>query len=78
MLQVQLSPALLGEREDVGQWVGTVEGPTQKYVGLLHRLKLLEDASGNLVCHVQLFADSETPSYAVVLGKLESSRHGRG
>ncbi len=61
--------AILGNSDDIGNWVGTLDGPVQKYPGLLHRLSLHEER-GLLIASVQLFADSETPSYGVILGSL--------
>jgi hypothetical protein len=63
--------AILGEASDIGYWVGTMTGAYRKYPGLLHRVALHEDLDrGLLVAEVQLFANSGTPSYAVVLGTL--------
>lgn len=64
-------PAILGEANDIGYWVGTMTGAYRRYPGLLHRVALHEDLERNLlVAEVQLFASSGTPSYGVVLGKL--------
>lgn len=46
--------------------------PIRKYPGLLHRIALIEDHERELlIADIQLFADSETPSYGVILGKLD-------
>lgn len=64
-------PAILGDAEDIGNWVGTMTGVYRKYPNLLHRVALHEDLERNLlVAEVQLFASSGTPSYGVVLGTL--------
>lgn len=64
-------PAILGEADDVGYWVGTMIGAYHKYPGLLHRVALHEDLERELlVAEVQLFASSGAPSYGVVLGEL--------
>jgi hypothetical protein len=64
-------PALLGKSDDIGRWVGTLPKQLETHPGLLHRLALREDReNGLLVAEVQLFADSSTPSYGVVLGEL--------
>ncbi|MFC2099584.1 hypothetical protein ACFLSF_01985 [Candidatus Bipolaricaulota bacterium] len=66
-------PAILGELDDIGQWVGRITGPYSKYPGLLHRIALRVDLEQRLlVAEVQLFAMSGAPSYGVVLGKLRS------
>lgn len=64
-------PSILGEVDDIGRWVGILPKPIRKYPGLLHRIDIHEDQKqGILVAEVQLFADSETPSYGVILGQL--------
>lgn len=64
-------PAILGIKDDIGQWVGTVNGPNTKYP-CLHRVAMRFER-GLLIAEVQLFSDSETPSYCVVLGELSSA-----
>ena len=64
-------PAILGETDDIGYWVGTMTGAYRKYPGLLHRVAVHENLEhGLLVAEVQLFASSGAPSYGVVLGEL--------
>lgn len=63
-------PAILGKRDDIGDWVGTLEKPFASHPGILHRIELPKK-HGFLWAEVQLFADSETPSYVVMLGKLK-------
>lgn len=66
-------PAILGQNNDIGHWVGTLNGPLRTYPGLLHRLVIHQDQEkGFLIAEVQLFAHSQTPSYCVVLGRLRS------
>jgi hypothetical protein len=63
--------AIRGEVDDIGQWVGTLTGPIRKYPGVLHRVLVHEDRDKEmLIAEIQLFADSETPSYGVILGRL--------
>ncbi len=69
--QATVIPAILGQRDEIGRWVGTITDPIKKYPGLLHRIAISEDrARGLLMGEVQLFADSETLSYSVILGHL--------
>jgi hypothetical protein len=64
-------PSILGEVNDIGRWVGTLAGPIRKYPGLLHRIEIHEDRERQLLlAEVQLFSNSETPSYGVILGGL--------
>jgi hypothetical protein len=64
-------PAILGDSDDIGHWVGTISAITPKELGMLHQIVIREDKENNvLLCGVHLFADSNTPFYGVVLGKL--------
>jgi len=64
-------PAILGETDNIGRWVGTLTQPFRTYGGLLHRVLLhRNDEKGLLIGEVQLFSDSQTPSYGVILGSL--------
>lgn len=66
-------PAILGKSDDIGRWVGTLDGPLRTYNGLLHRLAINSDEEkGLLIAEVQLFASSPTPTYGVILGRLQS------
>ena len=66
-------PSILGKADDIGRWVGTLAKPIQTYVDQLHQIVIhYEKENGLLITEVRLFADSETPSYGVILGKLKS------
>lgn len=65
-------PAILGQCDEIGKWVGTLTEPFKSFKGLLHRIVCHEDRErGLLIGEVQLFADSQTPSYGVILGRLK-------
>lgn len=65
-------PSILGHVDDIGRWVGTLEGPTRVYPKLVHRLQLYDEKpTGFLVAEIQLFSDSQTPTYGVLLGRLK-------
>jgi len=50
--------------------------PIRKYHGLLHRIEIHEYRERRLLlAEVQLFSNSETPSYGVILGQLKET-HG--
>lgn len=71
--QCLVLPAILGQSEDVGHWVGTIDGPIRTYPGILHRIEIHQDQEkGLLIGEVQLFAHSQTPSYGIVLGRLRA------
>lgn len=66
-------PAILDRPEEIGQWVGTLTDPIQSHPGQLHRILIRHNLDRGLLWgEVQLFADSETPSYGVILGKLKT------
>lgn len=70
--EVAVLPAILGEKDDVGMWVGTLSAPINKVDGHLHRITFYNhEINGLLVAEVHLFSDSETPIYGVVLGYLQ-------
>jgi len=62
--------SILGKTEDIGMWVGTLTKSPEKHDGVLHRINLstLTGREDILVSEVQIFADSETPCYGVILG----------
>jgi hypothetical protein len=64
-------PAILGQTDDIGRWVGTLTDAPQKHEELLHYIAIHEDREKDLlIAEVHLFSDSETPRYGVVLGEL--------
>jgi hypothetical protein len=64
-------PAILGQQDDIGKWVGQIDDRIKKYESLLHRIAIHNDLEkGLLIGEVQLFADSETPCYGVILGDI--------
>lgn len=67
-------PAILGEKDEIGRWVGTLTEPPKAHPGVLHRLEIHHDRERQLLCvEVQLFSDSQAPSYGVILGRLKPS-----
>jgi len=65
-------PAILGKKDDIGQWVGTITEPIISPKYNIHRVLIHPDLEkGLLIGDVQIFSDSETPRYGVALSKLE-------
>jgi len=65
-------PSILGEKDEIGKWVGTLGESPRVFEGLLHRILIHQDKEkGLLLGEVHLFSDSQTPSYGVILGKLK-------
>ncbi|MGH8605308.1 MAG: hypothetical protein ACREXR_21710, partial [Gammaproteobacteria bacterium] len=68
-------PAILGKRDEIGRWVGTLTKPLEAVPRLLHRVLIHYDSEKSLLfAEVQLFSDSQTPCYGVVLGKLKPAK----
>lgn len=63
--------AILGDRDEIGKWVGTLTEPTRAWPGQLHRVAVMPDVSkGLLMAEVQLFSETDTPRYGVIVGEL--------
>jgi hypothetical protein len=77
--KVFVLPAILGKVDDIGRWVGIDQPLAPKFPKLLHRLSLRIDRETRLLfAVVHLFADSESPSYLVVLGCLKKDKNNTG
>lgn len=64
-------PAILGEKDDIGQWVGTITDPIFASKYHLHRILIHRDQEkGLLIGDVHIFSDSETPRYGVILATI--------
>lgn len=65
-------PSIVGKKNDIWRWVGTITKPLESHKGLLHKILLHQDPERKLLIgEVKLFADSQTPSYGVILGILK-------
>lgn len=64
----EIVASILGEQDNIGHWVGTVDGPSAKYEpGTLHRISTARNLdNGTLLIEVQLFADAAAPTYGVI------------
>lgn len=63
--------AILGKSDDIGRWVGILHQPSRTDDGILHRVTIYQDEEkGLLIGEVQLFSDSQTSSYGIILGNL--------
>ncbi len=65
-------PCILGQRDDVGRWVGTASGPFHPPGEGLHEVSVFP-VGQEAWAYVRLFAKAGTPTYLVVLGTLASS-----
>ena len=69
-----LAQAILGETENIGDWVGTGESTSPSERRHLHTVVVGPISESNLLgAEVRLFSDSETPTYQVVLGTLRDA-----
>lgn len=60
--------SILGHKDEIGRWVGTMANPMEKRQGMLHRIEFGDVNNREMTAVVQLFADSDTPFYGVILG----------
>jgi len=66
--------AILGDTDDIGRYVGSIDEGGTSREGVLHYSSMHEDTQqGLLMSQVQLFADSQSPRYYVILGSLISN-----
>jgi hypothetical protein len=65
-------PCILGQRDDVGRWVGTAPAPFHTPGKGLDEVSVFP-VGQEVHAHVRLFAKAGTPRYLVVLGTLASS-----
>jgi len=71
--EVYVLPAILGESDDIGRWVGH---PTDNLISAgkhLHEIKL-SVTKGEILAHVRLFLPFNAPEYLVVVGRLRPLR----
>ena len=61
-------PAILGQMDDVGRWVGCVSLYPPPRTNNLHEMKL-SVRNGDIYVYVRLFANYETPEYLVITGR---------
>lgn len=62
-----------GTDENFGDYIGTLTLPLSTRSGVLHTVAVFPDTdSGQLVADIQLFSDSGTPRYGVLLGALSN------
>lgn len=61
-------PAILGQIDDVGRWVGCVSQHPPPKTSNLHEIKL-SVTNDDIYVYVRLFANYETPEYLVITGR---------
>ncbi len=70
--EVFVIPSILGKIDEIGRWVGIGDSEPSKYENLLHRVSIgIFPETKLLYATVQLFANSDTPSYLVVVGSVK-------
>ncbi len=63
-------PAILGQRDDVGRWVGNPSKTMLDSENGLHVLECGVYPNGQLAARVRLFADFQAPEYFVIVGDM--------
>lgn len=64
-------PGILGDKEDIGRWVGRAEQQILPYRGLMYYIHL-QEVKSEVICRIKLFAMLNPPEYLVVVGKLKT------
>lgn len=67
--EIYVLPAVLGESNDIGQWVGGLPDEAPTPVNDLHHIGLTL-ADGEIRVSVRLFAGFDAPEYVVVVGRI--------
>jgi hypothetical protein len=71
----QLVDAFMHQPERLGAFVGTKPSPYERFAGYQFRIEYKLAMPRQLVyLEVQMFAEAATPTYEVVLGRVESMR----
>jgi hypothetical protein len=61
-------PAILGQSDDIGRWVGCTANDSVTPGRDLHRINL-KSINGEIHCNVRLFTIFNTPEYLVIVGR---------
>ncbi len=64
-------PAILGELNDIGRWVGTAEDKIHLLKSSTYKINLTE-VGNEVICRIKLFPMFDVPEYLVVVGNLKS------
>ena len=69
-----LPDVILGKNTRAGDYVGSMTDELTAYPEHLHRVAIfVDEKTGYLVADIQLFSSSQSPRYAVVIGKTRST-----
>lgn len=71
--KVHVLPAILGQRDDIGRWVGNPSKTMLEAEKGLHVMECGVYPNGQLAARVKLFADFQTPEYFVIVGQMTDS-----
>lgn len=63
-------PAILGLRDDIGRWVGTVEAEKPNDIETIYVVDI-QNSNDEIICRIRLFSMFIVPEYMVVVGKLK-------
>ena len=67
--EVYILPAILGQKDDVGRWVGTAKDIHLEIGKFLHHVELAI-INEEIIARIKLFALYNVPEYLVVVGKV--------
>jgi len=68
--EVYVLPAILGQKEDVGNWIGTAKDTQLENTKFFHLIQV-EIINGEIIVRMRLFANyKNVPEYLAVVGKI--------
>lgn len=68
--QIYVRPSILGQKDDVGRWVGTADDFQLDVGKFFHHIQL-SILNSDLIVRIKLFALFNVPEYLVVVGRLK-------
>lgn len=71
--QIYIRPSILGQKDDIGRWVGTA-GDLQLDVGKFFHQIHLSIVNSDIIARIKLFALFNVPEYLVVVGRLRKTK----
>jgi len=67
--EIYILPAIMGEKDDVGYWVGTAKDTHLEVGRFLHCIEV-EIINGEIIVRIKLFSLFNVPEYLVVVGRV--------
>lgn len=75
--EIFVRPAILGERDEVGMWVGCPDVPRLDAQKGLHDAAVFVRSDRLVIVGVRLFEEFSAPEYSVIVGRASEAWNGR-